>query len=176
MAKPGDIPALQEIERKAAESFLTHPQTASLVMSMTPRCRYASALRSGMLLVAKSGRVPLGFAMVEDFGTSLHLEELDVDPAHQHRGIGTSLVREVCRMASAKGLPVTLRTFSEVPWNAPFYKKLGFVRLSAEELSPTLKRRVREETVRGLPPGIRVAMRFDAMGRRVDAGPAGRES
>ncbi len=166
LARPADIPTLQEIERRAAELFLTHPQTSSLELSMTPRSRYLSALRAGMLLVARSGKAPLGFAIVEDLGASLHLEELDVDPAHGRQGIGTSLVRAVCRMAEARGCPVTLCTFSEVPWNAPFYERQGFVRLSAEELSPSLKQRVAEETGRGLSPMIRVAMRFDGTRRQ----------
>ncbi len=133
---------------------------------MTPRSHYLSALRAGMLLVARSGKDPLGFAIMEDLGTSLHLEELDVDPPHGRQGIGTSLVRAVCQMAEAKGCPVTLCTFSEVPWNAPFYERLGFVRLPTDELSPSLRKRVAEETGRGLSPKIRVAMRFDGTRRR----------
>ncbi len=166
LARPADIPVLQDIERRAAELFLTHPQTSSLELSMTPRSHYLSALRAGTLLVARSGEDPIGFAIVEDLGASLHLEELDVDPAHGRQGIGTSLVRAVCGMAEARGCPVTLCTFSEVPWNAPFYERLGFVRLSTDELPPFLKRRIAEETGRGLSQKIRVAMRFDGTRRQ----------
>jgi ribosomal protein S18 acetylase RimI-like enzyme len=161
LAEPEDIPVLQEIERKAAILFRTHPQTAALDPEMTPRSWFVSAQRCNMLWVARSGQKPVGFALVEDFGTSLHLEELDVLPEHGRQGIGRSLVQAVCVYATSQGRPVTLCTFSEVPWNAPFYERLGFVRLSPAELSPALRRRIEDEDGRGLPSERRVAMRLD---------------
>ena len=40
--------------------------------------------------------MPVGFALVEMLADDLpHLEELDVDPSHGRRGLGTALVRGV---------------------------------------------------------------------------------
>jgi predicted N-acetyltransferase YhbS len=170
LAVSDEIPALQEIERRAASLFRTHPQIASLDLEDTPAELFARSQAAGMLWVARVGGRPVGFALVEDFGTSHHLQELDVAPEYGRQGIGSSLVRKVVEAAAAKGVPVTLCTFSEVPWNAPFYERLGFVRLSPIDLEPALRDRVREETERGVPAEIRVAMRFDVGSRRTSPG------
>jgi GNAT superfamily N-acetyltransferase len=47
-------------------------------------------------------------------------------PAHQNRGIGTRLVREVVAQARAAGLPVRLRVFRVNPARR-LYERLGFV-------------------------------------------------
>lgn len=54
---------------------------------------------------------------------------------------------------------MTLTTFRDVPWNAPFYARAGFRELAAAELSPELAELVREEAARGLDPERRVVMR-----------------
>lgn len=161
LAHPHEIPVLREIETRAADLFLTHPQTADLPMVDAPVSRFVCAQEAGLLWVARVGGKPVGFALVEDFGTSLHLEELDVAPEFGRRGTGRRLVETVIDAAEARGRPVTLCTFRDVPWNAPFYERLGFVRLDDAQLTAALRDRIREETERGLPAETRVAMRFD---------------
>lgn len=165
LAQPADVPVLCEIERRAADLFRAHPQTALLTLSSTPLSPFIRAQEAGMLWVARSEMGPVGFALVEDFGTSLHLEELDVAPEHGRQGVGRRLVRAVCEEATARERPVTLCTFRDVAWNAPLYERLGFVRLSPDELAPALQERVQQEAQRGLSPDIRVVMQFDARRR-----------
>ena len=58
------------------------------------------------LWVALTEEVPVGFALVEMLANDLpHLEELDVDPSHGRRGVGTALVRAVCKWAEVSGTP-----------------------------------------------------------------------
>ncbi len=93
---------------------------------------------------------------------SLHLEELDVLPAYGRQGIGTRLVRTLCDGARDRGIAaVTLCTFRDVPWNAPFYQRLGFRILHEDELTPWLAARVQEEELAGLSRELRVAMRLE---------------
>jgi len=161
LATAAEIPRLQAVERRAAALFGTHPQTAALHLPDTPAEWFTRAQRAGLLWAARVGDEPAGFALVEDFGTSLHLEELDVAPEYGRQGIGRRLVRAVAEAAARRGLPVTMCTFTEVPWNAPAYERMGFVRLQDAELSQAHRARMREEAERGLSPGIRVAMRLD---------------
>jgi predicted N-acetyltransferase YhbS len=89
-----------------------------------------------------------------------HLEEIDVHPEHGRRGLGRRLVCAVCRWAAANGYSwVTLSTFRDVPWNMPFYARLGFEEIPPEELSSALLSVIEDETRRGLDPSRRVAMR-----------------
>jgi predicted N-acetyltransferase YhbS len=105
--------------------------------------------------------VPVGFAHIMVLGPGIaHLEEVDVHPEHGRRGLGSRLVVAVCTWAATNGYScVTLTTFRDVPWNMPFYARLGFEQIPPAELSPALLSVIEDETRRGLDPGRRVAMR-----------------
>lgn len=76
---------------------------------------------------AVDGATLVGFAKVIVAGEYLHLEQLSVSPDHGRRGIGGRLVDSVLSVAWSEGFEaVTLRTFADVPWNAPFYERHGF--------------------------------------------------
>jgi N-acetylglutamate synthase-like GNAT family acetyltransferase len=52
---------------------------------------------------------------------------------------------------------LTLTTFRDVPWNAPFYARLGFEIVT--ELTPELRQKREEEAAHGLAYDSRCAMR-----------------
>jgi ribosomal protein S18 acetylase RimI-like enzyme len=110
----------------------------------------------GYLLVA--GEPVVGFAHVLEVEGWAHLEQLAVRPSHHRRGIGTSLVRAALVEAAERGYDVlTLCTYADVPWNAPFYRALGFEELS--DLSPVHRRMRDHERDLGLEKhGRRVVM------------------
>jgi GNAT superfamily N-acetyltransferase len=107
------------------------------------------------------GQPARGFACVDIVDGSAHLWQLSVFPSFGRRGIGWALVQAVCDWASSNGHPaVTLTTFRDVPWNAPFYNRLGFRVL--DELSPGLQAiRDHERELGDDDFGPRVAMRKD---------------
>ena len=82
-------------------------------------------------------------------------------PAHGRRGVGEALVDAVLAWSRARGhRAVTLTTLESVPWNAPWYRKLGFRSLAPEELTPELRELLEEDAARGIGrPPERVAMR-----------------
>lgn len=96
----------------------------------------------------------VGFVMCEPLGGALHIEQLSVHPAFGRRGVGAALVRHVVAVAGAR--PVTLTTFRHVPWNMPFYERLGFVEATAPSVE--LRARFDEEAAAGLDPVTRVMM------------------
>jgi GNAT superfamily N-acetyltransferase len=162
-ATPEDVPALPAIEHAAGEMFSEYAFTADLPPYPTSLEDFYEAQAQNCLWVARvDDGAPIGFALVELFGESAHLEELDVSPDHGRRGIGTKLVREVIEWARATGVTaITLTTFREIPWNAPFYERLGFRALQFEDLTSELRERVEEEERAGLPRQLRVAMRYN---------------
>jgi GNAT superfamily N-acetyltransferase len=63
-----------------------------------------------------------------------YLAALAVLPSDMRTGVGSRLLERACEWARGQGYPaMTLTTFRDVPWNAPFYAKRGF----AEVLAPT---------------------------------------
>jgi predicted N-acetyltransferase YhbS len=117
--------------------------------------------------VALLDEIAVGFAHVELVESkTAHLGEIDVDPAHARRGLGRRLVLLVCDWAAANGYEsVTLTTFRDVPWNMPFYARLGFEIVLPAHLSPALWAIVDDETRRGLDPASRVVMRRASQGQ-----------
>lgn len=153
-AREADLPLLAAIEDSGEELLATLMDTSHWGPSLAGQER---AKEPGFILVA--GSPPVGYAHVLDLHGHLHLEQLDVADGYRRRGVGSALVQEVCRVATARGArEVTLLTFADVPWNAPFYARLGF-RVLAEPLPDFLRPLRDREIAVGLDRGgSRVAM------------------
>lgn len=123
----------------------------------SPRSGRERAGDPGFILVA--GSPPVGFAHVLDLGGHLHLEQLAVRPDSGRRGIGTALIEAVCREVAERGHhEITLMTYADVSWNAPFYERRGFKVL--DQLPPFLEPLAEAERRLGLDRhGRRVVMR-----------------
>ena len=171
-ARPRDLAALPAIELAAAR-LLVGLAPESVLNETTSDEVLCNAQRHGHLWVALADDVPVGFAHIEVIEPAVaHLEEIDVHPQHGRRGLGTRLVRAMCAWAMAAGYhSVTLTTFRDVPWNMPFYARLGFDVIQSESLSPALRRVVQDETRRGLDPARRVAMRRPCVHTLLEAHP-----
>ncbi|MEU0478674.1 GNAT family N-acetyltransferase [Streptosporangium sp. NPDC006013] len=112
----------------------------------------------GRVLVA--GDPPIGFAMVGLVDGQLHLDQLAVHPDHGRRGAGGCLLEAVCDHAVSTGLAaVTLTTYRDVPWNAPWYARHGFAVLDPAEWGPEMAELVRHERELGIEIAPRVVMR-----------------
>jgi GNAT superfamily N-acetyltransferase len=159
-ARPSDLPLLPAIELAAA-ALLTGHAPASVLAETTSTTNLEDAQRRGQLWVALADDVAIAFAHVKILEPDIaHLEELDVHPEHGRRGVGSRLVVFVCQWAATRGYScITLTTFRDVPWNMPFYERLGFEEIAPDELSPALRLVIEDETRRGLDPSRRVAMR-----------------
>ena len=160
-ARPQDLSRLPAIEIAAAQLLRGHAPE-SVLSEATGEDTFARAARHGRLWVALAGDVPVGFALVEMLADDLpHLDEVDVAPSHARRGLGTALVRAVCEWATASGFSMlTLTTFRDVPWNLPFYTRLGFVEIPRGLLRPELAALVSDEAARGLAPEKRAVMAY----------------
>ena len=56
---------------------------------------------------------------------------------------------------------ITLITFRHLPWNAPFYEKLGFEAMKSSELGEELASLLQEEGEAGIDVHKRVCMKLD---------------
>jgi GNAT superfamily N-acetyltransferase len=115
----------------------------------------------GLVWVAEDAGRLIGFATCEAFEHELHLWELAVRQEAQRKGAGRALIAAVVDEARARGLPeVTLTTFRDIPWNAPFYARCGFVEIPEAEFGPFLTLVRAKETEIGLDVANRCAMRL----------------
>ena len=132
------IPALPAIELVEAQLLRGHAPE-SVLAETTDERTFADAARDGRLWVASTGSTPVGFALVKMLADDLpHLEEIDIDPSHGRRGLGTALVRAVCDWATVSGyVMLTLTTFRAVPWNLPFTPAWGSQRSLAKPCVPS---------------------------------------
>jgi predicted N-acetyltransferase YhbS len=63
------------------------------------------------------------------------VDQLAVRRAWQRQGIGTALIQAAARETARNGYTeMTLITYREVLWNAPFYARLGFRSIEARSL------------------------------------------
>jgi len=109
----------------------------------------------------EAGR-PIGYVLIDDIDGNAHIEQVSVLPAHQGQGVGRALIERVQASASERGLrAVTLTAFTDVPWNAPLYRHLGFRVLLVDEFGPQLRAVGDAETARGLDPATRVCMALE---------------
>ena len=159
-ARPHDLPLIPPIELAAARLLAGHAPESVLAEASTV-ADLQQCLDLGHLWVALADDVSVGFAQVKTLEPeAAHLNEIDVHPDHGRRGLGTRLVNAVCDWAASNGFEsVTLTTFRDVPWNMPFYARLGFAEIPRSELSPALVSVLQNEADRGLDPARRVAMR-----------------
>ena len=102
-----------------------------------PQTVFEQAIAAGDVVKVHEGPgVPLGFALVSHRGGTLYLDQLSVHPDHGRKGLGAALIQRVFQVAKQRKLRlVTLSTFRDVPWNGPFYRKLGFRELARKELA-----------------------------------------
>ncbi|MET3807834.1 GNAT superfamily N-acetyltransferase [Nakamurella sp. UYEF19] len=106
--------------------------------------------------------LPVAYLLVEIVDGDAHIEQVSVHPEHAHRRIGQSLIEVAADWAARQALAaLTLTTYAEVPWNAPYYERLGFRILHDADLGGGLRYARRLEAARGLDRWPRVAMRLD---------------
>ncbi len=159
-----DLDALPEIERQAGRLFAEAGWDTS-IFSVIPVEKHREYCLAGRLWIAADAQdQPVGFAVASIIDGHVHLDELDVHPDHGRRGLGRRLVEQVCGWAREAGFEaVTLLTERDLPWNAPFYARLGFVILPDDALTPGLCALRAEEVRIGLNPATRVVMLYATM-------------
>jgi GNAT superfamily N-acetyltransferase len=184
LAQPQDIAALPDIERAAAQQFYPYLEWLNISEKLLENLTTLSFLRQaqvdGRLWVAavevefeagaeteieeqaeaESGPASVvGFIVAKFLTQGCFIVELDVHPNHGRQGIGSALVEACCQNAQQQGVSqVLLTTFRRVPWNIPFYRRLGFEVLPPEQWSPEMMAIVQHEARYGFAPEKRAVM------------------
>ena len=124
-----DIPQLLGMQVAAATRFarLGLISTPDGMPEAIPVDAFQQAALRNLLFIAEYNHSGVGFALCSIERPDLYLDQVSVTPAAERKGAGTTLLDAVSAEASRRGLwGVSLSTFRDVPWNAPFFAKRGF--------------------------------------------------
>jgi GNAT superfamily N-acetyltransferase len=109
--------------------------------------------------VLVAGAPAVGFAVLTSVDGNAHLASLGVWPDLGRRGIGSRLLAAACDWAASTGRSaITLTTFVDLPWNAPFYSSRGFARLPESAWGPGMRAVWAAEREAGIAVAPRTAM------------------
>jgi GNAT superfamily N-acetyltransferase len=162
-ARPDDIDVLRRLEVVAGKAFAEVGMDRVAGDEALPADEMLVYQRDGRAWVtADEQDRPIAYLLALWVDGVAHVEQVSVDPEHAGHGIGAALIEHAAEWARAHGsAALTLTTFAEVAWNAPYYERLGFRRLADDELTPGLRAIRAEEAVHGLDEWPRLAMRRD---------------
>lgn len=160
LATEHELPVLQDIERAAGQPFADIGM--SLVADDEPPTiaelrTYLDAARCWVWVDDEN--LPVGYLVAADVDDALNIEQVSVHPDAARRGVGRALIDHVAAGARDRGCAaLTLTTFRDVPWNAPYYERLGFDVLDDSRLTPELETILAAERARDIGQWPRVAM------------------
>ena len=102
---------------------------------------------------------PIAYLLVDAVDGWLNIEQVSVHPSYAGQGLGRQLVDLADRLAVERGLcGLTLTTYVDVPWNGPYYERLGFRVVAEAETSQGMKAIRDREARQGLDAWPRAVM------------------
>ncbi|WP_298301002.1 GNAT family N-acetyltransferase [uncultured Erythrobacter sp.] len=160
LARAEDAEAYHEVEEDAAQLLAEEPSLAGIPVppSREPD-EYRAMIRQSHCLTAVSKDRVVGFAASRRHRNEVHLHELSVATAFQRQRIGATLMNALkidCKNSGIRA--ITLHTYRDIPWNAPFYERHGFVVVEDLETYPRLAAGHAAAVEFGLPAERRCAM------------------
>lgn len=156
-----EFSVLQDIESAAGAAFrdVGMPEVADDgPFTDEELVRYAEAGRAWVAV--DDGDVPVAYLVAKPVDGNLHVEQVSVHPRCARRGIGRALLDHAAQVARTERAPaLTLTTFTEVPWNAPYYARCGFHPMTDGMVGPELRAIREHEAALGLDRWPRICMR-----------------
>ena len=162
-ARADDLEQLPDIERAAGEPFRLLGMAAVAEDDPPAVGELAAYQQDGRAwVVTDDAGQPVGYVLVDVVDGCAHVEQVSVHPRHARQGLGKRLLKTAEQWARQAGFAaMTLTSFTDVPWNCPYYERLGWHRLGQSDLTPGLAAIRKHEADRGLDHWPRVAMRYE---------------
>jgi GNAT superfamily N-acetyltransferase len=153
------VPALQDVERAAGARFRSVGMVDIAAADPTPQFILEERAALGRLLVAISPeRAPASFLIWSPLDGRAYIEEVSVDPAHAGQRLGARLIAALEDDVRGRHAALSLTTFRDVPWNAPYYASLGFTELPRDQAGPGHEQSWRRQAEAGLDMTRRLFM------------------
>lgn len=160
-ARLEDVARLRDIETAAGEAFRgigMHVIADDDPPSVQELSRYVA---SGRCWVSTAGeQQAVAYILIDKVDGNVHIAQVTVHPQYARQGIGSALIDEVASWSAPQGFEaITLTTFRDVPWNRPYYERLGFAVVPERLWRAGIRRLVLAEAAGGLAAWPRVVMK-----------------
>ncbi|MCM5556111.1 GNAT family N-acetyltransferase [Pleomorphomonas sp. JP5] len=160
-ASERDADDLPDVERSSGAIFREWPGLEWIAEDTVQSAdQHRALIAQGVALVAEDEEAgAVGFLNGELTSDGLHIWQIAVHRDWQGQGIGRRLIaagRQIAEERGAKALLLT--TFRDVPWNEPYYQRLGFHTLAEGAITPRLLKVLENEGKAGIPVELRCAM------------------
>lgn len=160
------LPALNEIELAAATLFPPESLPEFIFADCIPLKVMEAAKNEQLLWVAVQHHEglqehPVGYVMVQIVDGLALVAQMDVHPQHGRKGLGSALLTHAIQHMQEKGfVALYLTTFSNIPWNAPFYENFGFVSMDEMDLPRPIAEILCKERACGLRNRVGMRLSF----------------
>ncbi|HSR43362.1 MAG TPA: GNAT family N-acetyltransferase [Longimicrobiales bacterium] len=94
---------------------------------------FADSMKRGNISIIEVEGTRVGMIQLLEHGDTVEIREIQIEPRHQARGIGTSVLVDVIAKASAQGREVRLSVGVKNEEAIRLYERLGFVTVGQSE-------------------------------------------
>lgn len=158
-AQPADLPAVRLVEMSAATVFVGTHMDSAANDAPNDAADLLAAIAAALMWVATDADEVIGFVFAEPCTDGLYVRELSVAAPCHRRGHGSALMATLTAAARMRGdRQLVLTTDRILPWNAPFYQRLGFRLVEGSAIPAEAQRRLARQYAAGFDPAQRCAM------------------
>ena len=159
LASADDVPKVAPLEKAAAELFRTIGMDAVADDPPIAEAILLQAVEESRLWVAVEYGVLKAYLLGDFLPQSLHIEQVTVHPDAARRGLGALMIESVSADPRSKALGlITLTSFANVPWNAPYYERIGFHDIAESDWPEGVAEKVAADNKHGLDAWPRLVM------------------
>ncbi len=158
LATIDDLPFLEAIEKSAARKFQEYLNIEDTGTTVPLQILY-QAQNEKLLWVITHKTDKIGFLCARLLDGQPHIEEFSIDFDYQGNGYGKiflNFFRGWARKSEYKYISLT--TDKIIPWNAPYYSRLGFQEIHPDEIMPELSLTLAKDIEKIPKPENRIAM------------------
>lgn len=156
---PSNAPRLRQIEIAAGARFRAVGMEEIAEGEPTPGTILEERAKAGRLCIAlaASGEVA-GFLIWSPKDGLAYIEEVSVHPDHAGHRLAARLIDELANEVRGHMPALSLATFRDVPWNAPYYARVGFVEMPQDKVGPAHQESWLHQAENGLDMSRRLFM------------------
>lgn len=159
LASADEIHKVAPVEQAAAEMFREIGMIDVADDAPIAEKVLLAAIEDQRLWVAVEYGVLKAYLLGTFLPKSLHIDQVTVHPDAARRGLGALMIESVSADPRAKKLGMlTLTSFANVPWNAPYYERIGFLDIAESDWPEGIAEKVAFEQEHGLCNYPRVVM------------------